>query len=161
MLIVSNTSPIMNLAVVGQLELIEKIYEKILIPKDVLQEILAAVDLLPEIQRIEKLPWIDIMEISNKSFLDILLLELDLGEAAAISLAIERQADIILLDEIKGRKIASRLGLKYIGLLGILIEGKRRGFIDTVKPILDQLITGAGFWIAKNLYNRVIQEVNE
>ena len=81
MLIVSNTSPIMNLAVVEQLKLIEKIYGKILIPRGVLREILAAVDLFPEIQRIEKLPWIEIREISNKSFLDILLLELDLGEA--------------------------------------------------------------------------------
>lgn len=88
-------------------------------------------------------------------------LELDPGEAAAIALAIELKADLLLLDERRGRTVASRFGLRFVGLLGVLIEAKQQGYLGAVKPILDDLITRAGFWVSQPLYERVLQAAGE
>jgi hypothetical protein len=88
-------------------------------------------------------------------------LELDDGEAEAIALAVESRADLILLDERKGRIVTSRLGLKFVGLLGVLIEAKHNGFVDSIKPIMDDLIKKAGFWISPQLYDHILQTTGE
>ena len=61
----------------------------------------------------------------------------------------------------KGRMIASRLGLRVTGLLGLLIEAKQRGLIAEVKPLMDSLIVKAGFWISQALYDRVLTVAGE
>jgi predicted nucleic acid-binding protein len=66
-----------------------------------------------------------------------------------------------LIDERRGRAVASRLGLKFVGLLGTLIEAKQHGLVPAVKPILDDLLTKAGFWISRELYDRVMQTAGE
>jgi predicted nucleic acid-binding protein len=66
-----------------------------------------------------------------------------------------------LIDEHRGRQVANRLNLRYVGILGILVEAKSQGLIIEVKPLLDALINEAGFWIAEPLYNSVLQLVNE
>ena len=78
-----------------------------------------------------------------------------------MSIATELRADLILLDERLGRAIASRLGLRTLGLLGALLEAKHRGLVSSVKPILDDLVTKAGFWITSDLYDRVLRAVGE
>jgi predicted nucleic acid-binding protein len=88
-------------------------------------------------------------------------LELDPGEAEAIALAIELKADLLLLDERKGRNIAARLGVRSIGILGILIDAKQNGYVPAVKPIMDRLIQDAGFWIRREVYERVLSSANE
>mgnify|MGYP001148757337 CR=1 FL=1 len=161
MIVVSNTSVILNLAAVGQLNLLEQLYGKVVIPEAVFRELLALGSELPLMPQIKSLLWIETRSVTNCLLVDSLLLELDEGEAEAVVLAMEIQADLLLLDERRGRKAASRWGLKLIGLLGILIEAKRRGFIGAVRPILDDLITKAGFWISRQLYARVLQEAEE
>jgi predicted nucleic acid-binding protein len=86
---------------------------------------------------------------------------LDRGEAEAIALALELNADLLLIDERKGRVAASQLGIRVVGILGMLVEAKQRGFVSAIKPIVDDLIRQAGFWIRNDLYNRVLQSVNE
>jgi uncharacterized protein len=87
--------------------------------------------------------------------------ELDIGEAEAIALAVELQADQVLLDERQGRLVAARLNLRYIGILGILVEAKSQGLIAEVKPRLAALINQAGFWVAEPLRNSVLRLTNE
>ena len=65
------------------------------------------------------------------------------------------------MDERKGRNVALRFGLKFIGLLGVLMEAKNKGLIQEVKPLLDALISKAGFWISPQLYNRVLESAGE
>ena len=87
--------------------------------------------------------------------------ELDRGEAEVIALALELEANQILIDERRGRLVAARLNLRYIGILGILVEAKSQGLIPAVKPLLDALIDRAGFWIAAPLYDSVLRQVEE
>lgn len=88
-------------------------------------------------------------------------MELDEGEAEAIALAVELKADLLLLDERIARAVASRFGLNFIGLLGIITNAKQRGIIDRAKPIVDDLITRAGFWIERRLYIRIMEKLEE
>ena len=87
--------------------------------------------------------------------------ELDVGEAEAIALAVEIQADQVLIDERRGRLVAARFNLRCTGILGILVEAKSQGLIAEVKPLLDALVNEAGFWIAKPLYNSVLRLADE
>ena len=105
--------------------------------------------------------WIEIHRLHDQTLVNILLLELNRGEAEALALATEIKADLLLVDESKGRAIAARLGFKHIGLLGVLVQAKQRGIIVAVKPILDDLIAKAGCWIGAELYQRVLQAVSE
>ncbi len=73
----------------------------------------------------------------------------------------ERQADVVLIDERRARAVATRLGLNVVGVLGVLVEAKHKALIPDLKPILDDLITRAGFWVSVQLYERVLQAVGE
>jgi predicted nucleic acid-binding protein len=76
-------------------------------------------------------------------------------EAEAIALALELNADVVLLDEMRGRDVAKGLGLQHTGLLGVLIQAKKQGLFSQVVPILDQLRHQMGFWVSASLYRRV------
>ena len=161
MIVISNTSPIINLAAIGQVDLLKQLYERIFIPEAVLRELLAFDPEQLKAPEMQSLLWMETRSVANRSMAASLLLELDEGVAEAIVLAMEIKADLLLLDERQGRKVASQLGLKFVGLLGVLIEAKHKGFISNVKPILDNLITKAGFWVSNQLYIRVLREAKE
>ena len=161
MIVVSNTSPIVNLAVVGQLDLLRQLYDKVIIPQSVRDEIVIAGEGQPGATEVSSLEWIETRQVTDRPLLASLRLELDEGEAEAITLAIEMRANLLLLDERKGRAIAARLGLQFVGLLGVLLEAKHAGLIPAVKPLVDDLVTKAGFWIGQELYEHVLQAVGE
>lgn len=83
--------------------------------------------------------------------------ELDKGEAEAIALALELKADALIIDELKGRNKAEQVGLRIIGLLGTLVEVKKEGLIPAVKPLMDDLVSKAGFKIRPALYQQVLK----
>jgi predicted nucleic acid-binding protein len=87
--------------------------------------------------------------------------DLDPGEIAALALVLERRVADVLIDEKAARVAAITFGLRVSGLLGILIEGKRRGLIQSVSPLLDALSTDAKFWIDPRLRERVLRIVAE
>ena len=87
--------------------------------------------------------------------------QLDRGEAEAIALAAELQADLLLMDERLGRTEAARFGLRVIGVLGVLIEAKGRGRLQRIEPILDELRHDAGFRVSQALRARVLQAAGE
>jgi predicted nucleic acid-binding protein len=87
--------------------------------------------------------------------------ELDEGEAEVITLAIEHQASLVLLDETEARRVAGIFGIPKSGVIGILIRAKSEGRISSLEPELDKLRIRAGFWIAKDLYRKVLTAVGE
>lgn len=153
MIVVSNTSPVSNLAVVGQLGLLQKLYDQVVIPQFVQSEIIAGKIAIPN--------WIQVKRVATTPTVISLQFQLDRGEAEAIALALELNADLLLIDERKGRVAASQLGIRVVGILGLLVEAKQRDFVSAIKPIVDDLIRQAGFWVRNDLYNRVLQSVNE
>ena len=87
--------------------------------------------------------------------------DLDRGEAESIALALELNADLIILDEREGRHIARRLGLNVIGVLGVLLEAKHKNHIDKVQPQLDLLRQKAGFYLSDSVYTKLLTLANE
>lgn len=161
MIVVSNTSPITNLAAISQLALLQQLYGTIVIPQAVYDEMASVGRVVAGSVEVQTKSWIQAQQVANKALVTALQLELDRGEAEAIALAIELKADLLLLDERRGRTVASRFGLKFTGILGVLIEAKHKGVISAVKPVLDSLILTAGFWITDSLYQRVLQTAGE
>lgn len=161
MIVVSNTSPIINLAAIDKLELLEALFGAILIPEGVADEIVVKGAGQAGSDAVRQANWITTRPVNNRLAVQSLRLELDGGEAECIILAQEQEADLLLLDERKARRVARQFGLRTIGLLGILIEAKRRGLISNVKDLLDALRTVAGFWIRSDLYEYVLIEAGE
>lgn len=161
MIIVSDTSPISNLAVISQLPLLRALYRQLVIPDIVYQELTALQKFGIDISLIQTSEWIVIRSAQDRTFVQILQAELDDGEAEAIALAIELQADRLLIDERLGRRVAERYGVQITGLLGILAAAKQENLIPAVKTVMDQLINQAGFRVHPNLYSQILQDVGE
>jgi predicted nucleic acid-binding protein len=160
-IVVSDASPLISLAVIGHLELLKDLYQQVLIPDAVYQELTGNDAELPGAAEVQTLEWISTQPVQNEMVVRALQGELDDGEAAAIALAVERQADVVLIDERRARAVATRLGLNVVGVLGVLVEAKHKALIPQLKPILDDLITRAGVWVSAQLYERVLQTVGE
>ncbi|MDX2211826.1 MAG: DUF3368 domain-containing protein [Oculatellaceae cyanobacterium bins.114] len=156
----SNTSPILNLAIVDQLELLRQQFGEILIPHAVLDE-LKVNEERPGSQAIRAAissGWMKTQEVSNEPLAQLLKQTLDRGEAEAIALAIELKADWTLLDEREGRKVAKSLGLNVTGILGILLRAKQLGELESLQPVIDNLINKAGFRIAPELLAHILTQ---
>jgi uncharacterized protein len=116
MIVVSDTSPITNLALIGQLSLLKQLYDVIVVPQAVAHEIAAVTPHLGDATDILQLDWIQVRQVANDTLVASLQLELDKGEAQAIALAVELKAELLLLDERRARVVASRLNLTFVGL---------------------------------------------
>ncbi len=93
--------------------------------------------------------------------MSLLALELHLGEAEAIALALEMKAEYLLIDEREGRTLARQLGLRITGVLGVLLRAKRRGQIEAIKPEIEALRSHARFFIAPALESAILAEAGE
>lgn len=161
MIVVSNTSPIINLAAVGELELLERLYHTIIIPHAVYHEIVVTGAGQPGSLEVQTFAWIETRTVANKALVTALRTELDPGESEAIALAVETNVDWLLLDERRGREVAARFGLKIVGLLGVLIEAKKRGLLTQIKPVLTALEAKAAFRMSRELKSRVLSAASE
>ena len=161
MSIVSNSSPLINLSRIGQLDLLYKLYKELVIPEAVRQEIVVKGAGQPGAEEIKDATWIETRSAKNRQLVRSLQQELDAGEAEAIALSLEVESELLLMDERLGRETARHLGIRFIGLIGILIESKRKGIINDLKSYLDELRNIAGFRISDTLYTHLLQREGE
>jgi uncharacterized protein len=161
LIVVSDTSPVLNLARIGRLELLALLYQQVIIPSAVHEELIRSKSDLPPAIDLASQPWLIVAAANDRKRVKELHEYLDPGEAEAIVLAIELRADLLLVDERRGRRLASAAGLSITGLLGVIATGKRTGLIDLAKPLLDELIQSARFWIGPDLYAEVLLELGE
>lgn len=161
MIVVSDASPLIALAAVGRLELLHRLYGEVLIPEAVYREVTTSAPHAIGAEEVKAAEWIRVQPVRERTLVVALSLELDAGEAAAIALAVESGADLLLMDERRGRLAAVRLGTHVIGVLGVLIEAKKTGMLPEVRPLLDALERNAGFHIGAALYRRVLSAAGE
>lgn len=163
MIVISDTSAITNLAAVQHLQLLPQLYTQVIIPEAVYRELTDINPPVPGTLEVQDAPWLEVRQVINSQVIEQLQGEarLDLGESEAIALAIELNADLLLIDERRGRAEANRLGLRITGLLGILVEAKRKNLIPAVKPLMDMLIATSEFRVSPGLYNQILEIVDE
>lgn len=158
MIVVSDTSPLTNLFQIGRLQLVHELFDDVVIPGAVAAEI----EFLEHNREIlTQNPWIRLVEVKDRTLLRDLTENIDSGEAEAIVLAIQLNADAILIDETLGRSEAIRLGLDVTGAVGVLIRAKRKGLIAEVKPEIDRLTGEAGFWLHPAFVAEALHSVGE
>lgn len=164
MLTVSNTSPILNLAIIEHLNLLPQQLEEVWIPNAVHEELRLDED-LPGSSIIRQAladGWLKVKPIENAAFVQVLARELDRGEAEAIVLAIEMGADRVLLDEREAWRMAKALQLPVTGVLGILLSASKAKQLSLpMAAILDMLQEKAGFRLAASLVQTVLQDCGE
>jgi len=161
MLVVSDTSPISNLFMVGRLEILPALFDEIVIPPAVMREVLALESSGWDLSPIKNAAWLKTIPASDQMAVQALMQTLHRGESEALVLAQELNADYLLMDEALGRKTAEMMGVKIIGLLGVLLEAKTEGLISAVKPIMDDLIQVAKFRVREALYQQVLERAGE
>ena len=159
MIIVSNTTPLSELAKIDRLPLLQTLFNTILIPQEVHTELTTGDH--PATLLIPAATWIETRTVNHPERIAQLLQPgLDRGECAAITLAEELNADRLLMDERAGRNLAQKLGLPIIGTIGILILAKQQGILNAIAPLLNDLMA-QGTWISPAFHRQVLQLVNE
>ncbi len=157
MIIVSDTSTITNLLQISRLDILKSLYGNIVIPPRVRRELYR---IEGQKTAIEKLDWIITEYPHDQQLIAELLEDLELGESEAIALAVELDAEYLIIDEYKGRAIAEKRGIKIVGLLGILIAAKTGGHIESLRPLIEK-IRSNGFRLNSSLVDKVLNALGE
>lgn len=160
MIVVSDTSPITNLTQINRLDLLPKLYGAVTIPQTVADE-LARFPHSTGFNLLALVPWLTVRAVHDTRRVASFRLQLDQGESEALVLCQELQADLLLIDERKGRRVAAEAGIPTTGLLGVLLTAKQRGLLPSVKAELDALARFTTFRCGEALAERVLREAGE
>jgi len=152
MVIISDTSPLTALLLIGRGDLLTSLFERVVIPPAVERELLCAHADLP--------PW---LEVTAPQRIPASVLEggLDAGETEAIALALDLHPDTLLMDERLGRRLAQQHGLPVTGLLGLLALAKNSGLICAVVPVIRDLQDKGNCWFGHQLLTEVCAAVGK
>jgi predicted nucleic acid-binding protein len=151
--IVSDTSPLRALDHLGRLDLLTAVFDRVVVPPAVRDELLHPRRRFKPIE-IAAIPHAVVQAPANSRRVSELCRELQTGEAQAIALAEELDVQL-LIDEMAGRTVAQRLGLRTTGVVGLLVEAKSRGLVDRVIPSLERLRSELGFFLSAKLVEDV------
>jgi len=154
-IVVVNSTPIIALFEIGQLDILKHVYNEIVIPVAVHEEVT-----VKDANLLDGCDWIHIKPISNHTAKEMFTTALHDGEVETMLLAKEINADLVIIDDGLARKHAKYLELNLTGTVGVLLRAKSLGIISKVAPILDSLIKN-DFYISDNVYNEVIKLAGE
>lgn len=162
MIVVSDTTPIISLMKAGCLELLQKLFGVVYIPKAVYQELTENEAFPEEIRIVQECEFLYVEEVGNEKSATILrnFTGLDAGESGAIILADEKQSDVLLMDELKGRQVAKKMGITITGTIGILTQAFDEGMLtkEDVERCIERL-KESGIRISEKLYQRLREHV--
>lgn len=153
MKIVSNSSPLIFFSAIGMLDTLAD-FGDISIPKAVYEEVTK--NELKGSNEVKHADWIKVVEVEDHESI-IFSSTLDAGESEAIALAIKQNADLILMDDLAGRRAATAYGIEVIGTLGLLKVLYQKGRIENMKNVLDE-IQKHGFWMSTDLYKKMLKD---
>ena len=163
MQVVSNTSPLSALSIIGRLGLLREQFGTIRIPEAVWIE-LSRLDHVSGKQALAQARaegWLEVHKISSHPMVGVLAVTLDAGESEAIAMSLEWPADLLIMDESSGRAMARNLKVKLTGTLGLLLQAKRSGQIPSLKFEMDRLVQDAGFFVSDRVRNTFLAEAGE
>lgn len=160
MIVVSNTTPLIGMAMADRFDLLQKLFGQITIPQGVLEEVVLEGGERFGAPEVRKASWIETIEVKDRLAVEVLEDDLGKGESETIVLARELGADWVLVDERLARRKLNSLGFQTIGTLGILLKAKEASFLQTIGPELDKLRT-RGFRLSKRVYEDVLRIVGE
>jgi len=162
MIVVSDTTPLITLMKVNQLDLLEKLFDNVKIPKSVYAELTENPLYQEEAEYIKRSAFIGISTVNDTKSVSLLrkAAGLDKGESEAIILTEEIFADLLLMDERKGRLVAKQMGIAIVGTLGILLSAFEANILtsEAVIECLDNMKKN-GRWIGETLYNDVMSKI--
>ena len=158
--VIVNSTPLIVLSNIGQLDLLRKLYSEIFIPQAVFDEVTAKDD--SACQQINDLAeWIHVCKIQNQDEKRMYQAKLHAGEVEVMILAQEVPiANLVILDDNAAKKAAKFLGLKVTGTLGVLLKAKKENLIEKVTPLMSQLMA-KGFYITPEIYSLVKSQAGE
>ena len=126
--IISDTSCFIVLANIGELDLLQKVYGKIITTIEVATEY---GEPLPD--------WVEVEKVNDNYKQQLLEMQVDRGEASALALALEMPDSTVILDDYRGRKVAEKLKINYTGTIGVIVKAKIKGIISSIKPLLAKI----------------------
>lgn len=157
MIVVADTSVILNLCCVGQADLLQALFKQVWIPEEVKAEFERLSRHRQRFQGLHVPTWVAIRPAVAIPERLTVMPNLHPGETAAL----ECHADAVLMDESTGRRAAQSLGLSVIGILGVLLQARRTGLLTAIKPVIERLETEAGFWLAPALVAEALENCGE
>jgi len=165
--VISNATPLIYLTKSGSIKLLKKLFESVLIPKEVYEEVVVKgkeegfSDAIVVEEQIEE-GWISIDNLGTDEKLVEHATELDKGETAVIKLAKEKDDPLLLIDDAAGRQIAKSFGLEVKGTLYVILRAYKEGYLtkDQSRDILDEIIS-AGFRISSEQYSQVLSRLEK
>jgi predicted nucleic acid-binding protein len=157
--IVCNAGPLIALSMVGQLDLLRKLYRRVIVPEAVVREVVSGGLGRIGASQIADAEWLERSDLAIPE--PLLALELGPGEAAVLATGYRLQAQLVLIDERRARRIAEQAyGLRVKGSAGILISAKRAGLVSVVVPHLNQMVR-QGYFLSRRLLERAAAEAGE
>jgi predicted nucleic acid-binding protein len=159
-IVVCDSTILIGLAKIGRLDLLKEIFSKITVPEEVFREVVEKGAGKPGSESIKDSPWIDAVRVKDKTQVDLLMIFLERGEAEVLALAKQMAADLVLVDEEKARKSALIAGYEVMGLLGILVLGKKLDLIDQVRLLINEL-REKKFRISDRVVSETLKRIGE
>jgi predicted nucleic acid-binding protein len=162
-MVISNTTPLINFAETGLLEVLEKLFHTITITHSVVEELKAKSTLFPLAAIVPDLDFVKITNPTSSILVQELKRGLHEGEATCLALGIESKplSPKLILDDVAARQVAKYHSLEFTGTLGCLLEAKRRGIISNIKPAIEDLAKVARFWINPDLKLKILEVAGE
>ena len=162
MIVVSDTTPLISLLKINRIDLLEKLFGKVLIPDAVFSELTVDERFQLEADQIRQKEFIVVKSVTNSEAASLLrrATGLDKGESEAIVLTDEWKAELLLMDEAKGRNVSAQMGLRIMGTIGILMAAYEEQELtaDEVKECVDGL-QRAGRHIGQRHYQALLDRL--